>query len=142
MTQDQEGKKPEQPPRHWSDPSFVLRWTEIAGPEVARIAQPLRLAQDKSGGVLTLKAEPGAALFLQHESRSLIARINAYLGAAAIQRLKFVQAPLAARPEPASPPSTNGDVPPGDPALSYDGPDNVRAALIALACRRNPRNPN
>src|ERR1043166_9188251 len=50
------------------DPTLVLRWREIAGSEVARVAQPFRMAEGPSGGVLTLKAEPGASLFLQHES--------------------------------------------------------------------------
>ena len=44
----------------FSDPTLVLRWREIAGPEVARLAQPMKL----SGDILTLRATPGAALFL------------------------------------------------------------------------------
>src|SRR5262249_31425779 len=64
----------------FSDPSLVLRWREIAGPEVARLCQPLRFSEGAGGGTLTLKALPGAALFLGHESRALTARINGYLG--------------------------------------------------------------
>ena len=66
------------------DPTLVLRWEEIAGSETAALAQPIKLSEGPSGGVLTLKAEPGAALFLQHESRSLCERINAYLGRPAV----------------------------------------------------------
>lgn len=62
------------------DPTLVLRWDEIAGPELARIARPLKWSEGASGGTLTLKAEPGAALFLQHETRALCERINTYLG--------------------------------------------------------------
>ena len=75
----------------FSDPTLVLRWEEIAGSETARLAQPIKLSESASGGVLTLRAEPGAALFLQHDSRALCERINAYLGRTAVSRLRFVQ---------------------------------------------------
>lgn len=119
------------------DPTLALRWTEIAGADVARIAQPLRLSEGASGGVLTLKAEPGAALFLQHESRALCERINAYLGRNAVTRLRFVQGPLTERRAPRTPPpEPAAEPPPGDPAYTFQGPDPVRAALIKLARRR------
>src|SRR5471032_2287747 len=81
--------------RAWfSDPILVLRWVEIAVADTARIARPIKFAESPSGGTLTLKAEPAAALFLQHESRSLCERINAYLGRAAVTKLRFVQGTL------------------------------------------------
>jgi hypothetical protein len=44
-----------------------------------------------------------AALHLQHESGEVIARVNAFLGFAAVARLKIVQKPVAApaKPRPA-----------------------------------------
>ena len=68
----------------FGDPTLVLRWNEIAGPEVARLAQPLKFSEGPSGGTLTLRTTPGAALFLSHEKRALCARINAYLGREAV----------------------------------------------------------
>jgi hypothetical protein len=122
------------------DPTLVLRWGEIAGPEVARIAQPLRLSQSPTGAVLTLRAEPGAALFLQHESRPLLERVNAYLGGPAITRLKFVQAPLGQAPVRRRPqPKPAADVPENDPASTFQGPEPVRNALIRLARWRAAR---
>jgi hypothetical protein len=115
------------------DPTLVLRWAEIAGPEVARIAQPLRLSQGASGAVLTLMAEPAAALFLQHESRPLLERLNVYAGGTPIVRLKFVQAPLANRPKSLTRPRPAGHVAPDDPAQSFNGPDAMRQALLGLA---------
>lgn len=115
----------------FSDPSLVVRWAEIAGPEIARIARPLRF--DEKNGLLTLLAEPGAALFLGHDSRHLTGRINAYLGRPAITRLKFVQGrvtPPAATPiipRAASLPKE------GDPANRYRGPDDLKTALKSLA---------
>jgi hypothetical protein len=123
----------------FADPTLVLRWDEIAGPETARLARPIRFAEGPSGGVLTLRSEPGAALFLQHESRSLCERINAFLGSPAVSRLRFVQGPLAARPLPAPPRPRSGPVPASDPAQKYQGPEGLRLALLNLAAARRHR---
>jgi hypothetical protein len=123
----------------FTDPTLVLRWEEIAGPETARLAQPIRLGEDASGGVLTLRAEPGAALFLQHESRALCERINAYLGRVAITRLRFVQGAVTTRVRPALPVVNRAPVPAADPVRKYKGPDGLREALLRLAEARRPR---
>jgi hypothetical protein len=116
----------------FTDPALVLRWNEIAGPEVARLAQPLKL----SGDCLTLRAVPGAALFLGHEKRALCERINGYLGRAAVAQIKFSQgAPLPATPA-APPQKPAGPLPPADPSRRYDGPEGLGRALQALARRR------
>ncbi len=117
----------------FTDPALVLRWREIAGPEVARLCLPLRFTEGPGGGTLTLKALPGAAVFLSHETRPLTARINQYLGRPAVARLKFVQgaftaprpAPILRRPRPAPPVD--------DPANAYAGPQGLRDALLHLA---------
>ncbi|HWU54643.1 MAG TPA: DUF721 domain-containing protein, partial [Rhizomicrobium sp.] len=121
----------------FSDPALVLRWSEIAGPAVARLAQPVKFSQGPTGGTLTLRAAPGAALFLSHEKRSLCERINAYLGHQAVVQVKFVQgAPLPRRPSAAPPQKALGDLPPGDPSRRYLGPEGLAKALQALARRR------
>ncbi|MEO8300804.1 MAG: DUF721 domain-containing protein [Rhizomicrobium sp.] len=122
----------------FSDPTLVLRWNEIAGPEVARLAQPLKFSEGPSGGTLTLRAAPGAALFLAHEKRSLCERINAYLGRAAVSQLKFSQGALPVRPPPPKPQKAPGPLPPSDPSRRYQGPDGLAKALQALARRREP----
>ena len=117
----------------FSDPALVLRWREIAGPEVARLCQPVRFVEGAQGGILTLKALPGAALFLSHETRPLTARINQYLGRLAVARLKFVQGvfasprPLPKLRKPAPAPKA------GDPTAIYNGPEDLRQALLQLA---------
>ena len=63
----------------FTDPTLVLHWEKIAGAEVARLARPLRLSQGPQGGVLTLMAEPAAAVFLSHETRALAERINNWI---------------------------------------------------------------
>ena len=120
----------------FSDPTLVLRWSEIAGPEVARLAQPLKFSDGPSGGTLTLRAVPGAALFLSHEKRALCERINAYLGRPAVSQLKFSQgAPLPRTPAP-TPEKAAGPLPPDDPSRRYQGPEGLARALQALARRR------
>ena len=120
----------------FADPTLVLRWKEIAGADTARLARPIKLSESASGGVLTLKAEPAAALFLQHDSRALCARINAYLGRVAVARLRFVQGPLLA-PYPAPPPRPKPiDPPPADPARRWQGSPTLGQALFDLARQR------
>lgn len=121
----------------FTDPSLVLRWTEIAGPEIARIARPLKFSE--SGGVLTLLAEPGAALFLGHDARALAGRINAYLGRNAVTRVKFVQGALSPTPPPPEPPKPALAAGSGDPVHNYRGPETLKNALQSLARWRVPR---
>src|SRR5882672_10498754 len=80
----------------FSDPTLVLNWREIAGADIARIAQPVRLSEGPEGAVLTLRCEAGAAVFLQHQTRALLERINGYLGASRIARLRLVSGELSA----------------------------------------------
>lgn len=120
------------------DPTLILRWEEIAGPEVARLARPIKLSEGATGGVLTLKAEPGAALFLQHETRALCGRINDYLGRNAVAKLRFVQGPLAERaPKPVRR-KVGGTLPADDPAITFKGPEKMREALLRFARTRRP----
>lgn len=120
----------------FSEPTLVLRWDDIVGPEVARLARPLRLSEGADGGTLTLKAEPGASVFLQHETRALCERINTYLGRPAVTRLRFVHGPLTGRRDSPAPRSRGGAVPSGDPSLAFRGKEDLREALLALARRR------
>ena len=122
----------------FSDPTLVLRWNEMAGPEVARLAQPLKFSDGPAGGTLTLRAAPGAALFLAHEKRALCERINAFLGRAAVAQLKFSQGALPLRPPPPKAQKAAGPLPPADPSRRYQGPDGLAKALQALARRRQP----
>ena len=123
----------------FADTTLVLRWADIVGPEVARLAQPLKLVDNPTGGVLTLKAEAAASVFLQHESRPLCARINAYLGKQAVQRLRFVYGSVVTD-RPSSPPRTREaapmPVPTEDPAPRFEGPESLRGALLGLAQAR------
>jgi len=155
MAQTGKDRQPEEPPprRNWAgpvgrdiasaasqafaragftDPTLVLHWAEIVGPEIARIARPVRL----SDGVLTLRAEPGATVFLQHEARILCERINTFLGRPAVARMRLVQGavtPARLRPIARRVPSA---VSAGDPILAFSGSESLREALLRLARAR------
>jgi len=118
---------------------LVLRWKEIVGPEVARIARPLRFAEGPTGGVLTLKADAAASVFLQHESRTLCGRINAYLGRDVVKRLRFVAGEIAPDPKPPRRGATVSEPSPDDPARQFSGSESLRQALLALARTRRSK---
>jgi hypothetical protein len=122
------------------DGTLVLHWEEIVGTDTARLASPVKFVDGPDGGVLTVKADAAASVFLQHESRELCGRINAYLGRTAIKRLRFVFGEVAprrfGRPHPKNAPR----LPDTDPALRFEGPEDLQEALVNLAgARRQPK---
>jgi len=122
----------------FTDPGLVLRWADIAGPAVARVARPLKWQDGESGATLTLKCESGAAVLLQHQTRELVQRLNAYLGANRVARLKLVPGRLES---PAEPPNHPSPLPPAesDPPTLPDALDRLarlRARVKTLKTSR------
>lgn len=120
----------------FADPTLVLRWPDIVGREVARVARPIRLTRGASGGVLTVLSEPAAALFLQHESRMLCERINTYLGQETVARLRFVQGHVRIADVPRANPQLPARAAPDDPARRFQGSERLQRALVSLARAR------
>lgn len=113
------------------DGTLVLRWSEIAGADIAQLARPVKLTDGPEGAVLTLKCEAGSAVFLQHQTRELLERLASYLGAGRIARLRFVSGELERPSEPPDHPVLR--VPgPGEMA----GPQTLPEALARLERRR------
>lgn len=87
---------------------LVQSWEEIAGERLAqstrpeKIAWPRRLSDDDpfEPATLVIACEGAAALRLQHETGEIIDRVNAFLGFAAIGRIRIVQKPVAPSPKP------------------------------------------
>ena len=79
----------------FADATLLLRWSSIAGPQIARIARPSKWQDGPEGATLTLKCQAGAIVFLQHQTRELTERLNAYLGRGRIARLRLVPGQLA-----------------------------------------------
>ncbi|MBU6458892.1 MAG: DUF721 domain-containing protein [Bradyrhizobium sp.] len=119
---------------------LVTRWPEIAGPEVARHSEPLKIqwprpveGQPQEPATLVLRVEGPAALEIQHASDTLLERVNRFFGWSAVGRLALRQAPLSRRERP-------GIVDPPDPksvaevaeTLSAVEDEELRAALARL----------
>jgi hypothetical protein len=122
----------------FSDATLLLRWSEIAGPTVARIACPVKWQDGPGGAVLTLKCEPGAAVLLQHQTRMLTERLNAYLGAGRIARLRLVPGQLSDVPEPPPHPAPQADLCQQVPPLS-EALDRLARLRTRLKSRRAKR---
>ncbi len=83
--------------RGFAQATLIRAWSSIVGEAFARISVPEKISYPpnrRSGGVLHLRVERGAALALQHEEPRLIERINATFGYAAISRIAIRQGPL------------------------------------------------
>jgi hypothetical protein len=83
---------------------IVTHWDDIVGPEVAALAEPIRMQWVRSRdpdesppATLVLRVEGPAAIEIQHMSGVIIERVNRYLGWPAVGRLALRQAPLMRR---------------------------------------------
>src|SRR3954463_3268838 len=90
---------------------LVTRWAEIAGAEIARHSEPLKLqwprpveGQPQEPATLILRVEGPAALEIQHKSDIILERVNRFFGWSAVGRLALRQAPLTRRDRPAQQP--------------------------------------
>jgi hypothetical protein len=82
------------------------RWREIVGADIARRTEPVKLVKGRNGAGSSLEirvAGPSAAL-IQHQAHEILARVNLFLGADAVQKLRIVQGPLRAAHDAAPPP--------------------------------------
>jgi hypothetical protein len=75
---------------------LAARWREIVGEALARRTEPVKLTKPRGGGgaVLDLKVEGPAAALIQHQAPDILARVNLFLGAGTVARLRVVQGPV------------------------------------------------
>jgi hypothetical protein len=91
---------------------LLADWPQLAGPELANRAAPVKFA----GGTLTLGCTGPVAMELQMLESQIIAKLNLGLGHAAVERLRFVQqSPRLPTPPVRRAPPTNIPPPPGLP---------------------------
>jgi hypothetical protein len=96
---------------------LVTRWAEIAGPEVAAHAEPIKMrwpraAEGEVSGpaTLVLRVEGPAAVEIQHMSGVIIERVNRFFGWQAVGQIALRQAPLTRRaPSPSSTPDDHAE---------------------------------
>lgn len=103
---------------------ILADWPQLAGPELAARAAPVKFA----GGTLTLGCTGPTAVELQYAAAQIISRLNIALGQAVIERLRFEQQiPRPLSTPPARPVSRHLHPPPqGLPA------DELGEALARL----------
>jgi hypothetical protein len=76
------------------------RWTEIIGANLARRTEPTKLVKPRVGGgaSLEIRVDGPSATLIQHQASEILARVNLFLGADAVARLRIVQGPLRGLP--------------------------------------------
>lgn len=129
------------------------RWREIVGDTIARRTEPTKLVKSRTGGsVLEIKVDGPAAALIQHQAPEILSRVNLFLGADAVAKLRIVQGPVKAPAGPASPAASakaRRRAAPLDAAVEAeleaalaDAPDGpLKKALLKLGREvyRNPR---
>jgi hypothetical protein len=77
------------------------RWREIVGEAIAARTEPVKLTKGRNGAgaALELKVDGPAATLIQHQAGEILARVNLFLGAGAVERLRVVQG-VVRRPAP------------------------------------------
>ncbi|HLZ82123.1 MAG TPA: DciA family protein [Caulobacteraceae bacterium] len=79
--------------------ALEARWREIVGEELARRTEPSKLIKSRreDGATLELRVEGPSAAIIQHRGPDILERVNLFLGAGAVARLRIVQGPLRGR---------------------------------------------
>jgi hypothetical protein len=119
---------------------LVTRWPEIVGSEIAAHCEPEKIlwprpfqADAPQPGTLVLRVEGPAGIEIQHLSRVVLDRVNAFFGWQAVSELRLRQAPLSRRPPKALPPAPDpAAVARIAAALPDITDDRLRAALGRL----------
>jgi hypothetical protein len=126
---------------------LVTRWAEIAGADIARHSEPLKMqwprpveGQPQEPATLILRVEGPAALEIQHKSDVILERVNRFFGWSAVGRLALRQAPLSRQDRPGRPRAPDAkEVETVAKTLSAVEDEELRAALARLgaAIKRN-----
>lgn len=127
--------------------ALSARWAEVVGAEIARRTEPVKLSKGRNGGPSSLEirvAGPAAAI-IQHQAHEILDRVNLFLGAEAVQKLRIVQGPLQRRIDARPPPRRSAPLDAAAEAglaegLSAAPEGRLKAALLALGrgvLRRN-----
>lgn len=77
--------------------ALQARWREIVGDAIARRTAPNKLTRPRAGGpqTLELKVDGASAAIVQHQVPEILARVNLFLGAGAVGKVRIVQGPVA-----------------------------------------------
>ena len=78
--------------------ALQVRWREIVGDVMARHTEPVKLSKARGSGMGTLEIRvngPAAAL-IQHQAPDILDRVNLFLGAGTVGKLRIIQGPVHA----------------------------------------------
>lgn len=125
----------------------IGRWPEIVGAELALSTSPERVQFERGArtdGTLHLRvASGGAAVLIQPQIPLIIDRVNGFLGADAIGRIKIVQGPLSQRhqtkPMIKSKPISAEELSDSEAAIGPLESPELRQALARLGARLKKR---
>jgi len=82
--------------RGFAEPDILLRWAEIAGPDLALACQPVKISYGRGtpglGASILVRATGARATEIEHRAPQIIERINAFYGYRAVSRLSLTQA--------------------------------------------------
>jgi hypothetical protein len=101
--------------------ALQARWREIVGADIARRTEPVKMVRPRTGGpaALEIRVAGPAAAIVQHQGPEIISRVNLFLGAGAVDKLRIVQGPLRQTGQ-AQPPPVRRRPPPLDAAQEAD----------------------
>jgi hypothetical protein len=79
--------------------ALIGAWPEIAGTRIGEFSAPAKISWSRANksddpfapATLFINADPAVALALQHETSSIISRVNVFFGYPAIDRVKISQ---------------------------------------------------
>lgn len=114
-------------------------WAEIAGPEIAAVAEPLRLsaARGPAGGLLTLAVAGANGPQVQMLLPLIRERVNTAMGPGTVGRIQITQtrsaAPPAPHPPTPEPDPATADIGSLEPLISSIGDPALRRAVETLA---------
>ena len=122
---------------------LAARWREIVGEILARRTEPVKLSRPRGGGSATLeiRVDGPAAALIQHQAPEILSRVNLFLGAGAVAKLRIVQGPVKLRASggPAATAKSKARSAPLDAAAEAElaaslaeAPEKLRAALTRL----------
>ena len=121
--------------------ALQARWKEIVGEQIAKRTEPVKLSKVKAGepAALEIRVAGAAAALIQHQAPEIVARVNLFLGAGAVNKLRIVQGPLrnvnpetvrpVRRPQPPLDAAKEAELA-ASLAAEPDGP--LKAALLSL----------
>lgn len=121
--------------------AILAQWRDIVGGELGLRTRPEKIVWPRQGeeqpkpATLVVRAEGGDALEIQHMTREIVDRINAFFGWPAVGKVKVRQAPVARASAPAENPPQEPDRPAPPADLSGIDDPELREALERLGRR-------